>query len=140
MRLNGQMAREWEHVRYKMKLSGVFRVVERGEIAWMGKMKEGGHMVVDTYFSLYHQETLHPKVCWFTIFWKSNSPIRIILFLWLVWKIKNLTWENLQKRHWYGPGFCVICKAAYENNLHLFIICPNIIQLWKKLVVYTGFP
>ena len=46
------MAREWEHIRSNMQLARVFREVERDQIAWTNKMKEAGHMVVDTYFTL----------------------------------------------------------------------------------------
>jgi len=52
LRLDEHMAREWEHIRSNMQLARVFREVERDQIAWTNKMKEAGHMVVDTYFTL----------------------------------------------------------------------------------------
>ena len=48
----------------------------------------------------------------------------MILFLWLVWKDKNLTWRNLQKKGWQGPGMCFLCGKEEEDNLHMFYLCP----------------
>lgn len=43
-------------------------------------------------------------------------------FTWLVCPNKNLTWENLEKRLWYGPNMCPICKRDSENNNHIFLV------------------
>lgn len=48
----------------------------------------------------------------------------MILFLWLVRKDKNLTWMNLQKKGWHGPGRCCLCGEEEEDNIHLFYLCP----------------
>lgn len=48
----------------------------------------------------------------------------MILFLWLVSKDKNLTWSNLQKRGWQGPGMCFLYGKEEEDNLHMFYFCP----------------
>lgn len=62
--------------------------------------------------------------CWFSRFWKTRAQIKMILFLWLVWKNKNLTWRNLQKKGWHGPGMCYLCGKKEEDNLHLFYFYP----------------
>ena len=59
------MAREWEHIRTGMQLLGVCHEEDRDKIACIGKMKEGGVVVVDIYYTLCRQEVQHTKVCCF---------------------------------------------------------------------------
>lgn len=40
----------------------------------------------------------------FYVVWKLNLPIKIVI--WLLWKNKLLTWENLGKRGFFGLGRC----------------------------------
>lgn len=97
-------------------------------------------MVVDAYNTLSDREVQHLEISDFYKYWKTNIPIKIILFFWLVCHNKNLTWENLQKRQWHGPSICVICKNPKENIVHLFLKCPYTIEVWKKLAHTIGFP
>ena len=72
-------------------------------ITWVGKKKVGEVEVSDRYYNLCTQELHITKVCWFYKFWRTMLPTKIIMFLWLVWKNKNLTWDNLLNRKWQGP-------------------------------------
>ena len=40
-------------------------------------------------------------------------------------------WENLQKRSFQGPGWCILCKNVDESVFHLFLQCPYIKEVWK---------
>lgn len=53
--------------------------------------------------------------CWFYRVWSWHMPINIFLSNWLVWRNKVLTWENLCKRGFEGPGKCSLCHESYEN-------------------------
>lgn len=89
--LNGQMAREWEQIITGTKLLSICREGDRDQIALTSQMKAENVMVADIYSTLCHQKVHHLVICDFYNFWKTKVPINIILFLWLVWKNKNLT-------------------------------------------------
>ena len=65
----------------------------------------------------------HGADIWLKVIWKENVQIKMIIFLWLVWRDKNLTWRNLQRKGWEGPGFCILCGMENEDNYHLFYHC-----------------
>lgn len=44
-----------------------------------------------------------------------------------------LTWDNLQKREWIGPGLCTRCHKADKNIQHIFINCAYTTSIWAKL-------
>jgi hypothetical protein len=52
--------------------------------------------------------------------------------MWNVLKNKVLTWDNLHKRNFFGPGWCSLCKSEGENILHLFLKCRFINKVWTK--------
>ena len=43
---------------------------------------------------------------------------------------KILTWDNLQKRGWIGPGCCALCGNGEDSVQHLFTSCA----IWKNLI------
>ena len=57
----------------------------------------------------------------------------MILYVWLFWKIKTLTWENLCKRGFCGPGRCPLCCETNETNHHLFLECKNTCVIWDYI-------
>jgi hypothetical protein len=59
--------------------------------------------------------------------------VKIKLFCWLIAENKILTWKNLQKRGWKGPGMCSLCKAHRESTKHLFLNCPFTRLVWDEL-------
>ena len=52
MGLQGQIAREWEKIRFEIKLVGVSWEAGGDQIAWFGKMKEGVIVVANVYNTL----------------------------------------------------------------------------------------
>lgn len=69
------------------------------------------------------------------ILWKNKAPFRVPVFIWLLNKEANLTWDKLQKRVWQGPAVCTPCNKSKENNNYFFlmwfhnitsrIVCPH---------------
>jgi hypothetical protein len=52
---------------------------------------------------------------------------------------KILTWKNLQKRGWVGPGICHLCKGKRESGKHLFVNCPFTISVWNRVKIALKF-
>ena len=55
-----------------------------------------------------------------TFLWSGMMSKKIGCFIWLVFRNKILTWDNLQKRGWYGPGICALYYNDEESVLHIF--------------------
>eukprot|EP00253_Pinus_taeda_P009348 PITA_09348 len=72
--------------------------------------------------------------------WKVTCPLKMVLFLWLVFCNRNLTWEVLQQKGWMGPGRCSMCQKDTESNLHMFFQCPISMFIWYDLSISYGFP
>eukprot|EP00253_Pinus_taeda_P011741 PITA_11741 len=72
--------------------------------------------------------------------WNVACPLKMILFSWLVFRNRNLTWEVLQKKSWHGPGRCAMCQNAAETNLHMFFQCASSLRIWYELSLSFGFP
>ena len=52
--------------------------------------------------------------------------------MWCILENKVPTWDNLQKRNVYGPGWCCLCKNAVESTTHLFLQCRFVAEVWKE--------
>eukprot|EP00253_Pinus_taeda_P001784 PITA_01784 len=74
-----------------------------------------------------------------TILWKSGFPLKMIIFSWLVFHNKNLTWENLRKRNWHEPSRCSMCESAEESNYHMFFQFKSSLLIWYELALLYGF-
>lgn len=59
-------------------------------------------------------------------FQKHGNDIyhKILLFRLFVQRIRILTWGNLCKWGFQGPGRCFLCQEMEESALQLFIDCP----------------
>jgi hypothetical protein len=77
---------------------------------------------------------------WRRKLWKWDCPLKIKLFTWLVAENKILTWKNLQKRGWVGPGICFLCKGSRETGKHLFVNCPFTIAVWNRVKIALNLP
>lgn len=53
---------------------------------------------------------------------------------------KCLTWANLRKRGFQGPGRCALCCCEEENISHLFFLCPVTRSLWRIFSVFHMDP
>ena len=61
--------------------------------------------------------------------WNKALPNKISCFIWLSLRNRILTWENLQKRGFHGPGICALCCSDEETVEHLFINC----SVWRTV-------
>lgn len=137
--LQGTMAAQWEKIIWTMKNAGIFKTEDRDKIIWQVKKGQPNVLVSDIYLSLIELNRVCAQEPFPYSFWKSGCPIKIILFSWLVYNNKNLTWTNLQKRKWQGPVICIICLSNTEDNMHIFLSCPLSQILWKQMASVFGF-
>eukprot|EP00253_Pinus_taeda_P016842 PITA_16842 len=116
------------------------RAASKDSLVWALPSKPLPISVKNIYVSL----TNHPAFFSHMIFppplWKVSCPLKMVLFLWLVFCKKNLTWEVLQRKGWSGPGRCSLCLLDSESNLHLFFQCPITTSIWYDLSFSFGFP
>lgn len=64
--------------------------------------------------------------------WKSKSPLKVRVFVWLVVKDAILIWKNLQKREWQDPSYRVPWGSQGEGIHHLFLECIYSVRVWTK--------
>ena len=58
--------------------------------------------------------------------------------MWCILENKVPTWDKMQKRNMYGPGWCCLCKIAEESIIHLFMQCRFIAEVWKECSKMIG--
>jgi len=68
--------------------------------------------------------------------WSWGCPLKLKIFIWLLLEDKILTWNNLLKRGWIGPGYCYLCKGNEETTNHLFSHCPFMTSIWGSLCTH----
>src|SRR4051812_38812264 len=73
--------------------------------------------------------------------WKAKVPLKIKIWLWLIWHNAILTKDNMRKRGWEGDFTCRFCQDD-ENIGHLFFTCVAARYVWgwllKLLVLGIG--
>jgi hypothetical protein len=68
--------------------------------------------------------------------WKLKIPLKIKVFLWLLYKKVILTKDNLVKRNWHGNKKCCFCDN-YKTIQYLFFDCDLTKFIWR--VMYLAF-
>jgi hypothetical protein len=69
--------------------------------------------------------------------WKIRVPLKIKVFLWLVYRESILTKDNLVKRNWHGNGKCCFCND-HETVQHLFFDCALAKFIWRIIHLACG--
>ena len=64
--------------------------------------------------------------------WKSNLWPKDTLFIWLLMQWRIFTWENIQKRGFIGPNWCIMCRKEGEHINYLLGSCSFVTPLWGK--------
>jgi hypothetical protein len=70
--------------------------------------------------------------------WKIRIPLKIKVFLWLLYRESILTKDNLVKRNWHGNDKCCFCNE-YETVQHLFFKCALAKFIWRIIYLISGF-
>lgn len=113
---------EWSSYCEHLRGLGMLKNSRGDRVGWGGTLKKGQIVIRETYQVRMKKKLGTEHAVWSRGLWKLKVQTKIIFF-WLVWHDKNLTWSNLQKRGIEGPGVCRHCLNAGENNYHLFYEC-----------------
>jgi hypothetical protein len=91
--------------------------------------------------SLYKKNSLDQIKVPYRFLWKSKLPQKIKVFLWLVFRNKILTKDNLKKRNWKGSDDC--CFLVAWNLLTIYFLNVLLLDLsgeWFKLpLIWSTF-
>jgi hypothetical protein len=73
----------------------------------------------------------------FTHLWKSNIPLKIKIWLWLIWHNAIATKDNFLKRNWAGSASC---QFGHKNETisHLFFDCAAPKFVWSTVAMAIG--
>lgn len=115
----GRDAEDWKIYSQNVQVAGLCHMEIGDVITWAGSLSSDAVVVSETYahiISLSASETIFSE---FWSFWGRSIPTKILLFGWLVWKGKILTWDSLKRRGFQGPGRCVLCCLA-EETVHIY--------------------
>jgi zinc-binding in reverse transcriptase len=74
----------------------------------------------------------------FAVMWKTNLPLKIKKFIWLVRKNRVLTKLNLIKKGWNESTECMFCNEE-KSTYHIFITCPFSSSIWDWIAKYNNF-
>jgi hypothetical protein len=70
-------------------------------------------------------------------FWKAKLPLKIKIWLWLIWHNAIASKANMKKRGWVGSFSCQFCSAD-ETILHLFFDYPAATYMWGTVSAFLG--
>ena len=107
-------------------------------LAWGGTLSGKYHISVG-YQEITRQLFGNAEVPWWKKVWNKFSWSKCNFFMWLVAHNRCLTWDNLCKRGFQGPSYCVLCGHGEEFVSHLFFHFSYSIQLWHLWWSAWGF-
>lgn len=130
----------WELATKHFTDIGIKKTGSYDELIWSKQNSSIPIRVKDLYEAASSSLQVQPSPIFPYKFWKVSFPLKAILFSWLVFFNRNLTWEVLQRKGWSGPSRCVMCGLASESNTHIFFQCPASALIWHDLSTAHGFP
>ncbi|OVA00837.1 Reverse transcriptase zinc-binding domain [Macleaya cordata] len=67
--------------------------------------------------------------------WSKEWSQRVSFFLWLVYKLRILTYDSLMKKGRYGPNVCYMCLKKEESVNHTLLHCDFAQNIWRMLLL-----
>jgi hypothetical protein len=69
----------------------------------------------------------------------SKIPLKIKIWLWLIWHNAISTKDNLIRRNWTRSPLCQFCRE-HESSNHLFFGCVAAKFVWSAMANVIGSP
>jgi hypothetical protein len=105
---------------------------ERDRLCW--KWKKNGNFTVK---SMYNHLCRNAMDRSFRHIWKSKIPLKIQIWLWLIWHNAIVIKDNLFKRKWLGSASCQFCHEN-ETISHFFFDCVAAQIVWSSVATAIG--
>jgi len=129
-RLNGAWKVQWDRFTSSLQRLGILLNNREDCLHW-NFHPLGVVTAKSAYLFLISESVPDGEWWWDHRIWRAQAPLKIICFFWLVMNKRILTWDQLCKRGWSGPGICALCKLESEDLVHLFIQCPVTVSIWS---------
>jgi len=137
LRLVGVHILEWSHYLNALKRMGISLSHRDDALVWIHNKTSGCITVKSAYDHIFNPSNLQVR-WWGRAIWKCSAPLKIICFIWLALHDRILTWSNLIKRGWQGPGICLFCSSDEESSLHIFVQCVFARNIWIHVCTVFG--
>ena len=104
LNLAGDWKLAWDSFVRGLELGRIRLHAQSDTLVWNHNRAGGSAMAksVYEYIVLTSQPLLVNNI--HSLIWTSSLPTKIGCFIWLVMENKILTWDNLQRKGWIGPG------------------------------------
>lgn len=106
---------------------------EKDKLIWSTNSVDGLVTTQHAYEYLFNLYGDHTGKWWASDIWKWNVSVKLCCFFWLVLNNIILTWDNLGRRGWQGPGYCNMCQSEEETIHHLFFHCSFALNVWQHV-------
>jgi hypothetical protein len=80
--------------------------------------------------------------------WKAKIPLKIKVWLWLIWHNAIATKDTMLERGWTGNPFCKFCRQKNQFSIFSFpalllnmfgVVLPNLLVLLPGLGIFPNF-
>ena len=120
----------WDTFMRSLEIGGIRLNSLSNSLIWAYNKFDGSVSAKLVYDCIVHSSSPSVGSRLLTHIWTGSLPRKISCFIWLALMNKLLTWDNLQKRGWTGPGICALCSKAVDSVQHLFFHCT----VWKNVI------
>lgn len=131
LELDGDDATMWDNYINALCSAGCTLTDQVDRLLWNGNVKTGNLIDKTTYDRIMQEKYIFPHNWWYKQIWKWNLPLKIKCFLWHALQGTLKTWDNLLRRGWCGPNWCILCKEDSKNINHLFVFCSFGRRVWN---------
>jgi len=124
---------EWSSYLEYLNRAGILLNQTDDRLVWAINTLDGSVTVKAAYDHMMESCSDIDGKWWAHSLWHWHMPTKLKCFFWLVIHNRTLTWDNLRRRGWTGPGICVLCREADEDLHHLFFNCCFAREIWRSI-------
>lgn len=128
--LNTDLQEQWRFLRDRTLSCALNEEVDLPVWKWE---KSGSFSVKFMYSHLCHNEV----GVYFKDIWKARIPLKIKIWMWLIYHNAILTKDNLIKRNWSVDQSCAFCNES-ETIPHIFFDCTMAKYIWSLVAYVLG--
>jgi hypothetical protein len=115
-----------------LRIANIHLNERRDEFIW--SLKSDGQFSVSSMYQVLLDSDI---ILHNSYIWKIKIPLKIKVFLWLLYREAILTKDNLVNKNWRGNEKCCFC-FHYETIQHLFFDCDLAKFIWRVIQITIG--